>query len=412
MAILRVKDKNGWHDIPALVGPTPNLQIGAVETLESGSEATANITDTPENPLLNLGIPKGPQGADGSSNVAYDAGTGNLQIGDNALGGVFDWSFEDGMLEDNGYTYTGTDGAAAMEAEGLSLTSGALYVLPKATAHHATLEIKFKIQEFATRYYGFCPRLTNGTKGIKVSIYNGKLFYNQATSNNLSVADLAVDTDYTLRIEFDETTGGNVWLNDEQVITNGFTNYELPENVLYQEHSGKTLLQSIKYSFDDTAGGEVTSINGIPIKTNAGTAELELIASGTMEEDARGVTISVDDNGEAFDLVVAALRITNATIGTEMTANVNVTIQFGDYLLSDCATVTTSATNRDILAVLTASGICYCVQGTGAARSKGSCVGWAIFVPQQHISKVSCLASAAANTIAAGTQYYLYGVRA
>lgn len=48
-------------------GATPNLQIGTVTTLESGSNATASITGTTENPLLNLGIPKGDTGTGGSS---------------------------------------------------------------------------------------------------------------------------------------------------------------------------------------------------------------------------------------------------------------------------------------------------------------------------------------------------------
>ena len=40
-------------------GQTPNLQIGEVTTLPAGSDATASITGTPENPLLNLGLPCG-----------------------------------------------------------------------------------------------------------------------------------------------------------------------------------------------------------------------------------------------------------------------------------------------------------------------------------------------------------------
>lgn len=47
-------------------GATPNLQIGEVTTLDAGSDATASITGTPENPLLNLGIPKGADGGGGS----------------------------------------------------------------------------------------------------------------------------------------------------------------------------------------------------------------------------------------------------------------------------------------------------------------------------------------------------------
>ena len=43
-------------------GATPNIQIGTVQTLEPGQPATASISGTPENPLLNLGIPKGETG--------------------------------------------------------------------------------------------------------------------------------------------------------------------------------------------------------------------------------------------------------------------------------------------------------------------------------------------------------------
>lgn len=48
-------------------GKTPNIQIGTVETLPAGSEATANITGEPENPVLNLGIPQGKEGGGGNA---------------------------------------------------------------------------------------------------------------------------------------------------------------------------------------------------------------------------------------------------------------------------------------------------------------------------------------------------------
>ena len=48
-------------------GATPNIQIGTVETLPAESPATASMTGTPENPLLNLGIPQGKDGGAGTS---------------------------------------------------------------------------------------------------------------------------------------------------------------------------------------------------------------------------------------------------------------------------------------------------------------------------------------------------------
>lgn len=55
-------------------GATPNLTIGTVQTLSAGSNATATITGTTENPVLNLGIPRGADGADGADGVDGEDG--------------------------------------------------------------------------------------------------------------------------------------------------------------------------------------------------------------------------------------------------------------------------------------------------------------------------------------------------
>ena len=46
-------------------GVTPDFSIGTVQTLEAGEPATATITGTAEEPVLNLGIPQGIQGEQG-----------------------------------------------------------------------------------------------------------------------------------------------------------------------------------------------------------------------------------------------------------------------------------------------------------------------------------------------------------
>lgn len=50
---------------PGKTGATPNIQIGTVQTLDPGQQATASMSGTAENPLLNLGIPKGEKGDPG-----------------------------------------------------------------------------------------------------------------------------------------------------------------------------------------------------------------------------------------------------------------------------------------------------------------------------------------------------------
>lgn len=47
------------------IGPTPDLTIGTVSTLPAGSDATATITGTLEEPVLNLGLPQGAKGEAG-----------------------------------------------------------------------------------------------------------------------------------------------------------------------------------------------------------------------------------------------------------------------------------------------------------------------------------------------------------
>lgn len=59
-------------------GPANNLTIGDVDTLETGVEATASITGTAPNQVLNLGLPKGNTGATGAA--------GTVTIGDVATG--------------------------------------------------------------------------------------------------------------------------------------------------------------------------------------------------------------------------------------------------------------------------------------------------------------------------------------
>lgn len=59
---------NGTDGAPGAkgdTGATPDIRIGTVTTLPAGSDATASMSGTAENPMLNLGIPKGADGASG-----------------------------------------------------------------------------------------------------------------------------------------------------------------------------------------------------------------------------------------------------------------------------------------------------------------------------------------------------------
>lgn len=56
---------NGKNGNPGKNGETPNITIGRVDTLPSGSKATAEITGQTPNLILNMGIPQGREGPAG-----------------------------------------------------------------------------------------------------------------------------------------------------------------------------------------------------------------------------------------------------------------------------------------------------------------------------------------------------------
>lgn len=171
------------------------------------------------------------------------------------------WQFTDGMPEDKGLTYTGTEGKAAMQSDGLLLSAGAEYKPPVLTAGKASVECVFSSPNFGD-YYGFRLQLTNGTTGIRISCYDNALIYNQHTDNNLTLAKLTTDTQYTLRIAWDEESGADVYLNGESVLTGGKTSYALAENLVSQvSGGGAILLKSLTYTFPGM-GDEIVSING------------------------------------------------------------------------------------------------------------------------------------------------------
>ena len=63
-------------------GAVPDIQIGTVTTLPAGSDATASMGGTAENPLLNLGIPRGADGqGSGSGGTDISLGLASATVG-------------------------------------------------------------------------------------------------------------------------------------------------------------------------------------------------------------------------------------------------------------------------------------------------------------------------------------------
>lgn len=65
--LIAINELKGNDGINGLDGVTPNLSIGTVSTLQSDQNATAEITGSSPNLTLNLGIPKGETGNNGTT---------------------------------------------------------------------------------------------------------------------------------------------------------------------------------------------------------------------------------------------------------------------------------------------------------------------------------------------------------
>lgn len=104
------------------VGKTPNIKIGTVTTLAAGSDATASITGTKENPVLNLGIPKGGNGAAATSpTIQIQDITGGHRVTITDATGPHTFDVMDGTNAEGGSTETDAtlsqDGKPADAAE-------------------------------------------------------------------------------------------------------------------------------------------------------------------------------------------------------------------------------------------------------------------------------------------------------
>ena len=109
-----------------------NLEIGSVTTLPAGSAATAEITGTVTNPILNLGLPQGERGAQGDKGETGPTGpspstldilkavypVGSVYIGTNTTNPSTLFGFGTWEKLEGGYIYGAYSGHSQSELKG------------------------------------------------------------------------------------------------------------------------------------------------------------------------------------------------------------------------------------------------------------------------------------------------------
>lgn len=175
--------ETGPQGTTGATGATPDLSIGTVTTLEPGSSASATITGTAENPVLNLGIPKGAKGDTGEVTQA--------QL--DALKTAILANFAGAFVQANAYP-AGTY---------VTYTDGNLYILPNGHEANATWANTTKTQVSVGGEL-------SGIKSALGTVPSGKTVQGQITDNASDIADLnsavQLDEKYALLLH-DEIPG-------------------------------------------------------------------------------------------------------------------------------------------------------------------------------------------------------------
>ena len=175
---------DGTDGDPGKDGVTPAFSIGTVSTLEAGSNATASITGTAANPVLNLGIPKGDPGEGGNGGSASAT----------AVEKIVEYTVDATAATATSFTFTVAD-------------------YPKLAEYN--------------HLRGICKKAVNGSMPwVQVSL-NSVAMHNQSTIGKAAGSNMGmVGFEITRNAEFylggltalTNTSSYNAWANDNQFI--------------------------------------------------------------------------------------------------------------------------------------------------------------------------------------------------
>lgn len=189
---------------PGATGATPNIQIGTVSTGNPGTNVEASMSGTPENPLLNLKIPRGEDGSGSVSKVdGVDPASGNVPLG------AVRYSAAQNL----------TEAQQAQARENISAAKNAAMTGATASAAGAA---------------GLVPAPSAGDE--KKALLGNGTWGNVASSGGVHVGDTApTDENTNTWIDTSEDAGGYLVENN--------LNQETPGIALLDAHQGKVLLE-------------------------------------------------------------------------------------------------------------------------------------------------------------------------
>ena len=173
-----------------------------------------------------------------------------------------EWTYKNGLFADSGFGVT----INKIASETLLENAVQLYSEPGAyirisipeyeTCRKGVAEAEFSITGMNTSANGFRFMLSNGTYGCQLFVNrsgsNPVLRYNNgnAASNNKIISNINIGETYRLKIEFDETSGNKIHLNEQLILeTDVFSSYYCNGNRFFAQESCTIKMYSVRYKF-------------------------------------------------------------------------------------------------------------------------------------------------------------------
>jgi lysophospholipase L1-like esterase len=281
------------------------MEIGTVTTIPAGSDATASITGTPENPVLNLGIPKGDKGDAGEVTQAeFDELKSAIN---NAIG------YQD--------SYSETD-------KSLKGSATAYYAGYSTNVLTAGTELTFSLTGYTGAYFNrFKVFLFDANNSFTQIVINGVGSWQQNTPITYTIDNLKVYTKIRFYVETTATETENpIWTSNWSVSVKGTVQENidaLDERVTALE-SGGSVLDGVTIGFLGDSFTAPTTFYGSLIAAKTGCTAVNYgisgrryynhqhWTSGGVEYDVPAAWESVKDMQAGLDVVCSFCGINDA----------------------------------------------------------------------------------------------------
>lgn len=171
-----------------------------------------------------------------------------------------EWTYKNGLFANSGFDVTISKTASETLLENavhLYSESGAyirIAVQEYQTCRKCIAEAEFSITSINTTANGFRFLLSNGAYGCQIMVYKSGtdvvLMYNAGAdaSKNINIGKINIGVTYRLRIEFDETSGAMISMNNQLIYeTDVFSRYYCTGNRFFAQDSCRIKMYAVRY---------------------------------------------------------------------------------------------------------------------------------------------------------------------